>query len=57
MRKSRPVVVKVVTAAITAGVVAAGVAYLLHKKPEWRKHVASAGRFVLNTAEGLLKRS
>lgn len=43
--------------AIIAGVVAAGVAYLLHTRPHWRKYAVEAGRHLLNVADGVIHRS
>jgi hypothetical protein len=44
-------------AAVLAGTVAAGVAYVLHIRPQWRRHIVEAGRHLLNVAEGMLWRS
>ena len=41
------------SAAILAGVVAAGVAYLLYLRPRWRRQVVEIGRHLLNVAEGV----
>ena len=43
-------------AAITAGMVAAGVVYLLYLRPQWRRHVVEVGHHVLNVADSLIKR-
>ena len=46
-----------VGAALAAGVVAAGVAYLLFLRPQWRRHVVEIGHHLLEVAEGMVKRS
>ncbi len=42
-------------AAVVAGVVAAGVAYLLYLRPQWRRQVVEVGRQLLNAADGILR--
>ena len=46
-----------VGAALAAGVVAAGVAYLLYHRPQWRRHVVEIGHHLLNVAEGMVGRA
>jgi hypothetical protein len=46
----------IIGAAVTAGVVAAGVVYLLYVRPQWRRYVVEAGHHVLNITESLVKR-
>ena len=43
-------------AAVTAGVVAAGIVYLMYLRPQWRRQVVEIGHHLLNVAEGVLKR-
>jgi len=47
---------KAVVAAVTAGVVAAGIVYLMYLRPRWRRQVVELGRHLLNLAEGVIKR-
>ena len=47
---------KAIVAAVTAGVVAAGIVYLMYKRPQWRRQVVEVGRHLLNLAEGAIKR-
>lgn len=56
MRTERKMALAIGTAAATAGVVAAVLAYLMIKRPQWRDHVVEVGRHLLNAAEGLIKR-
>ena len=46
----------VIGAAAVAGVVAAGIVYLLYRKPHWRRQVVEVGHHLLNFAEGIIKR-
>jgi len=47
---------KAIVAAVTAGVVAAGIVYLMYKRPQWRRQVVEVGRHLLNLTEGVIKR-
>ncbi|MHB0936247.1 MAG: hypothetical protein ACYDCO_01685 [Armatimonadota bacterium] len=47
---------KMIVAAVTAGVVAAGIVYLMYKRPQWRRQVVEVGRHLLNLADGVIKR-
>lgn len=47
---------KMIVAAVTAGCVAAGIVYLMYKRPQWRRQVVEVGRHLLNLAEGVIKR-
>jgi|GEM_PF-2303426 len=47
---------KVIVAAVTAGVLAAGVVYLLYLRPQWRRQAMEVSRHLLNLAEGAIKR-
>jgi len=46
---------KMVVAAVSAGVLAAGVVYLLYLRPQWRRQVVEVSRHLLNLAEGAIK--
>jgi len=43
-------------AAATAGIMAAGVVYLMYLRPQWRRQVMEVGHHLLNLAEGAIKR-
>ncbi|HOS44486.1 MAG TPA: hypothetical protein PK794_12400 [Armatimonadota bacterium] len=45
----------VVLAAATASLVAAGVVWLLYRRPDWRRHVIAVGRHLLNASDHLLR--
>jgi hypothetical protein len=44
-------------AAATAGVVAAGIVYVMYLRPQWRRSFVEVSRHLLNLAEGVIKRS
>lgn len=46
---------RAIIAATAAGVVAAGIAYLLYLRPQWRRQVVEIGRQLLNVAEGIVR--
>lgn len=43
-------------AALIAGLIAATITYLLHMRPQWRRHVSAVGRHLLGIAEGMGRR-
>lgn len=56
MPNDRRVVTTAVTTALIAGAVAAGVAYVMHIRPQWRRYVVDIGKHLLDVAEGMLRR-
>jgi hypothetical protein len=42
--------------AVVVGVAAAGIAYLLYMRPQWRRHAMNIGRHVWWAMEGLVKK-
>ena len=54
MDQNQRKVVTAVGSAVVAGVVAAGVVYLLHMRPQWKRHVVEIGRHLLGVADGLI---
>jgi hypothetical protein len=45
-----------IAAAISAGVMAAGIVYLMYLRPQWRRQAVELGHHLLNLAEGAIKR-
>jgi len=43
-----------IVTAVVAGSVAAGVAYLLYVRPQWRKGMLEFGRYLLSAAENVI---